>query len=84
MFRIGDLVEIVRKTRALNQYGQPIGSGEYIDAYSHARVVAYNDRYTENVSDDFIKVKIVSGDDDLKGKEVWIAAKDFQKVDKVY
>lgn len=84
VFKIGDLVKITRKTRARDQYGQPIKSGNIIDPFSKARIVSYNDKYTETSSDDILKLKITSGDPRLKGKEVWVRSGDFKKLDKVY
>lgn len=84
-FEIGDLVRFTGDTKARDQYGQVIRSGNfYIEAYSKGRVVAYNDKYTDSTNDDIVKIEIKSGDDTLNGKTVWVKSSDFEKVDKVY
>lgn len=83
-FQVGDIVTINTDTKARDQYGQPIASGDLIESYSKARVVDYNDKSTESVNDDVVKIKIISGDSDLKGKTVWVNSSDFKRIKKVY
>ena len=81
-YKIGDKVEIRSETPALNSCGQRTGYN--IEKYSIGKIDDYNDRYTSKIEDDYAKIKIVSGDVGLRGKEVWIKASDFSNVVKKY
>ncbi len=84
-FEIGDLISFIGDTKARDQYGQVIQSGDfYVDAYSKGRVIAYNDKYTDSQDDDLVKIEIISGDESLCGKRIWVKSCDFRKIDKVY
>lgn len=83
-FQIGDIVTINTDTKARDQYGQSISSGDFIEAYSKAEVLYYNDKNTESTNDDIVKIKIIRGDQKLNGKTVWVSSSDFKKIEKVY
>lgn len=77
-YKIGDRVEINADTPALNSYGQ--STGYNIDKYSEGVVTGYNDRYSSRIEDDYAKIKIKCGDEELKDKEVWIKSADFHHI----
>ena len=59
------MVIITNDTKVNDQYGQSIKSGDFVEAYSKARVVYYNDKHIDKTKDDIVKIKIISGDVNL-------------------
>jgi len=76
-FNIGVKIKFNKRTTTCNEYGQY--NGYVIDQYSVGEVEDYKDKYTQDVSDDIVKVKIKSGDRELSGKHVWVKTKDCPK-----
>lgn len=76
-FNIGETIKFNKRTTTCNEYGQY--NGYIIDQYSVGEVENYKDKYTKDVSDDIVKVKIKKGDQELIGKCVWVKIKDCPK-----